>query len=315
MDLVASIQRQAVVKSEVPESQKCSVERLGLPKNWPKNVKFSSSLRFGSLNAYNENRTQDVCICGISLKTIADPLHPCKGQLGVFASMNFDEKHEFGQDAGKVITHGHEIGDHTFFMCYSKGKRVDYTIDAREEGNETRFVNDYRGIARAPNVVFDMKESPLTGHAIVVLISLTVIQEGEELLCDYGQDYWDRENAERKDGTSRRGEGPRKTNLKSDNSFQDFAEFPDKHTCVTKDSRAAQDDSCGEEDMIDCYSEDTCAKIDETGDEGGSDADDDYIDEETQWPWRRNGKKREAKLKLGEPPRRSTRLKKEDCDV
>jgi len=53
-----------------------------------------------------------------------------------------------------------------------------------------RYVNDYRNIADKANVEFVMQDDQSRGLLRVVLAAKTSIGKGDELLCDYGQDYW-----------------------------------------------------------------------------------------------------------------------------
>jgi SET domain-containing protein len=63
-------------------------------------------------------------------------------------------------------------------------------VDADRAGNETRFINDYRGIAETPNVQFRVVLDPTRPQVCVV--ALVAVPQGAELLADYGDAYWDR---------------------------------------------------------------------------------------------------------------------------
>lgn len=70
-------------------------------------------------------------------------------------------------------------------------------LDSRYWGNESRFVNDYRGIASRPNVEFRsfIQLAPTPSHPLeetfqMGLFSIRPIRKGQELLINYGKSYW-----------------------------------------------------------------------------------------------------------------------------
>jgi hypothetical protein len=67
----------------------------------------------------------------------------------------------------------------TFMMQLSEGK----TIDAIHGKHWTKYINDARGTDKDYNVEFRANGS---------VHSIRVILEGEELLADYGDNYWGR---------------------------------------------------------------------------------------------------------------------------
>lgn len=69
-------------------------------------------------------------------------------------------------------------------------------VDAQLYGNETRFINDYSGIADEPNVSFEVYRQPRTGELAVAVISKAAISCGAEVLADYGEKYRLMESAE-----------------------------------------------------------------------------------------------------------------------
>ena len=63
-------------------------------------------------------------------------------------------------------------------------------VDAAHFGNETRFINDYTGLAKEPNVSFTVYRNSWTGELAVGVITLDSIRCAEELLADYGHAFW-----------------------------------------------------------------------------------------------------------------------------
>lgn len=75
-------------------------------------------------------------------------------------------------------------------------------LDSRYWGNESRFVNDYRGIAQKPNVEFrsfiqndsastsDESQEDDKQRFQMGLFSTRLIRKGQELVINYGKSYW-----------------------------------------------------------------------------------------------------------------------------
>ncbi|CCF50675.1 hypothetical protein NDA11_002158 [Ustilago hordei] len=73
-------------------------------------------------------------------------------------------------------------------------------IDSRYWGNESRFVNDYRGIAQKPNVEFrsfiqydstaEQPQEDSQERFQMGLFATRLIRKGQELVINYGKSYW-----------------------------------------------------------------------------------------------------------------------------
>ncbi len=70
------------------------------------------------------------------------------------------------------------------------GGTLHVDVDAEKVGNESRFINDYRSVAKRPNVQFHYYRSEHAGEAAVGVVVLAPIAAGDELLIDYGEEYW-----------------------------------------------------------------------------------------------------------------------------
>lgn len=57
-------------------------------------------------------------------------------------------------------------------------------------GNETRFINDFRNTGHQPNVDFHVEFEPLLGVLTCRVTSCRQIKKGDEILTDYGDEYW-----------------------------------------------------------------------------------------------------------------------------
>ena len=63
-----------------------------------------------------------------------------------------------------------------------------YVVDAMKWGNELAMVNDFRGIAKEPNVTGKMIVH--RGHWYFGYGTIKPVKKGEEILADYGHAYW-----------------------------------------------------------------------------------------------------------------------------
>lgn len=65
-----------------------------------------------------------------------------------------------------------------------------YEIDAQVYGNEARFINHFKGLATEPNVEMFPYFSKNDGKLHVYIDALRNIEAGEQILLDYGPEYW-----------------------------------------------------------------------------------------------------------------------------
>jgi len=104
----------------------------------------------------------------------------------------------------KAITNGEIIGEYAGLLVSenkSKTSRfllkhsADFSVDAEMYGNETRFINDYRGVTKEPNVIYITHTCRTFVYNGKYLDSTTVIkaikniEENEELTVNYGKGY------------------------------------------------------------------------------------------------------------------------------
>uniref|UniRef100_A0A7S3YCX3 SET domain-containing protein n=2 Tax=Lotharella globosa TaxID=91324 RepID=A0A7S3YCX3_9EUKA len=82
----------------------------------------------------------------------------------------------------------------------TKGEVFSLDVDAAEMGNESRFINDYRGTGSPANVVFERYFEP-GGEMRVGVRTQLPVRKGHELLADYGEDYWRQVAAKKCAGT------------------------------------------------------------------------------------------------------------------
>lgn len=79
------------------------------------------------------------------------------------------------------------------FIMECQCDKYELDFDANDIGNEIRYVNDYRGIAAAPNVYVGEPVHVEGAPGWVVanpIMTSRAIAAGEEYLLDYGDNYW-----------------------------------------------------------------------------------------------------------------------------
>ncbi len=146
----------------------------------------------------------------VKITPITISSHPANGQFGLFAAKDLKpgtfilqyvgEIHasaltiSFPQDTPTNIEpHANSNYD------LSLDRELGIGIDADRKGNESRFINDYRGIAERPNAEFKEiwnERRSERGMGVRVLPEGKSgkgkgIRKGEEILVSYGKGFWD----------------------------------------------------------------------------------------------------------------------------
>ncbi len=219
-----------------------------LPKNWPSSIPYlskptcSERLTKGQLTAL---RTQPKDVPEVPASTPLSPCaavritlitsvysffpyirsdapsdtkHPACGQRGLFATKDLPpgsfilcyigELHSSVSDADKA-----EYGESDYDLTVDR--EADIAVDAREMGNEARFINDFRRVPAAPGAETKKgKEGQAVANAefremwdgrpgrgercmgVFVLCEGNKrksqgVKKGEEILVSYGRGFWD----------------------------------------------------------------------------------------------------------------------------
>ncbi len=69
-----------------------------------------------------------------------------------------------------------------------------FMVDSTYVGNESRFINDFHNITDEPNVRFAFYRDPFSQETRAGIFALRTIYEGEEILVDYGEAWWSRDD-------------------------------------------------------------------------------------------------------------------------
>lgn len=158
-----------------------------IPVNWPSNVQFIQQLKPLIPDIFSTDIVPPNPI--VIITKISDSTHPVCGHFGLYTAVDIPANSAIGFYMGKVITHNPK--DPAYLYYIGTINDVTYYIDAKNYGNEIRFVNDYRKIAQGPNVKFNkIISSNRPFNVQVQLSALRDIKQGEELLVDYGSCYW-----------------------------------------------------------------------------------------------------------------------------
>lgn len=183
---------------------------MSRPKNWPDRLPYLKSplLSKGLSAAHLEalrTRSPSLPVVPVSSSTIPsprvriqqirDPRHPAHGQCGLFAAQNLMPGTFILAYLGRV--HGGDASTSLADSDYDLwlDKEADLAVDAVAEGNEGRFVNDYRGVRERANAEFSPGWCERWGQLCVGIWvaggkSSKGIKRGEEILVNYGKGFW-----------------------------------------------------------------------------------------------------------------------------
>ncbi|KIH91252.1 hypothetical protein SPBR_01852 [Sporothrix brasiliensis 5110] len=215
-----------------------------VPANWPSNVTYLTTPVYAGISQRQRKmlQTQPADLPGapastpplsevpsilrfgpsplVEIRSITDPHHPACGQRGLFAARNLRAGsfilpylgvyHRGNVAAGRPGTNPHNKRESDYDLWLDR--EADVAVDADRQGNEARFINDYRGTGKPrANAEFREVWDPRRGErgmAVFVLpagkrallqaaangqSSSTVggIAQGDEILVSYGKGFWE----------------------------------------------------------------------------------------------------------------------------
>lgn len=135
----------------------------------------------------------------VRITLIKDPSHPAHGQHGLFSTQTLQPDTFILFYIG--FTHTKEDTDPNSDYDLSLDRELGIGVDATNMGSEARFINDFRGIADAPNAEFrdcwvKTSRGPQKRVAVFVLSAgkskkrSKGISKGQEILVSYGKGFW-----------------------------------------------------------------------------------------------------------------------------
>ncbi|SCZ95302.1 BZ3500_MvSof-1268-A1-R1_Chr11-2g03418 [Microbotryum saponariae] len=149
---------------------------------------------------------------------LIDATHPAKGQFGLFANAKIPPRTWIRDYLG--VVHPEQDVDSTsdYDLClaripifedpssetiaFSPVRYETIGIDATKAGNEARFINDYRGVLKRPNAVFESREWKSADGTTVQGVRMSVwsgpkgVEKGSEICVSYGKGFWDGRKSE-----------------------------------------------------------------------------------------------------------------------
>ena len=109
--------------------------------------------------------------------------HILAGQKGLFATKVFSQYDIIGEYTGIIREYSETTQNNRYLFTLID----DLVIDAKDHGNELRFVNSHINISSEPNL--QPSTCYIDGYPRVFYICIRDIEPGEEMLIDYGDDY------------------------------------------------------------------------------------------------------------------------------
>ena len=176
-----------------------------VPDGWPAEVRFCSfPVECGASPLIDQVLLKrkcalSQCMEGVEIRTLPADHPSCtlaQYNRGLFATQVFKRGHCLGQYAGCIQsprtsrTVRPTMGQYAIHLDLAEGLSysLELELDAKDIGNEARFINDFRGVAARPNVLFKTVSHP--GHGIWVdVFVVAAIGVGDEILVDYGHAF------------------------------------------------------------------------------------------------------------------------------
>ena len=119
--------------------------------------------------------------------------HPCVGRYGLFAQRAL-RTDDFVSTYGGLLRDKDRPGrDDEEDSGYVMGLG-NLDLDAALCGSEGRYANDYHGIAASPNTTYVWRNLAATGQGWVELRATRSIAPGDEIVVNYGEQWWDSRN-------------------------------------------------------------------------------------------------------------------------
>jgi SET domain-containing protein len=165
-------------------------KKVILPENFCKSVQFTNNLIITTQVPIVQTMRENIPNFNVIIRTINNPKHSAYLQKGLFASTYLKKNFMIGKYVGELISHSPRDQSYLYYVGHIHGNV--YYIDAKDYGNEMRYINDFRGIAERANVMFkrQITNNKDQFKVDVSVISLRDIECDEELLIDYGDSFW-----------------------------------------------------------------------------------------------------------------------------
>ncbi|KAH7185754.1 uncharacterized protein B0J16DRAFT_342535 [Fusarium flagelliforme] len=138
----------------------------------------------------------------VKIQPISNPSHPANGQCGLFAAQNLAPGSFILAYLGRIHSGAVSSTESDYDLWLDR--EIDAAVDAASEGNEGRYVNDFRGVGDRANAEFRTVWCEKWGELCVGVWVLgggkkkkgVGIKKGEEILVSYGKGFWGERRAE-----------------------------------------------------------------------------------------------------------------------
>lgn len=156
----------------------------------------------------------------VRIQPITTSSHPANGQCGLFAAQNLAAGSFIMPYLGRVHSGAASAADSDYDLWLDRG--ADAAVDAAHEGNEGRYVNDFRGVRERANAEFRTVWCERFGELCVGVwvvgggkkgkqqqkngkakakgkgkgARVEGIKKGEEICVSYGKGFWGERRAE-----------------------------------------------------------------------------------------------------------------------
>ncbi|KAJ1456675.1 hypothetical protein M885DRAFT_616042 [Pelagophyceae sp. CCMP2097] len=156
----------------------------GLPRGWPE-----GNAVFRNVNEWEVDSVPHrvASLPGLVVRRIDAETHPCHGEHGCFATRRWEPFEILGPYVGIVRPPAVE-GGFVVALQTDVPHTESLSLDATHQGNELRYVNDYRGCGDGANV--SLQSAVVDTLPMQFLVVTRPVGHGEEFLTDYGEEYW-----------------------------------------------------------------------------------------------------------------------------
>ncbi|KAH6894312.1 hypothetical protein B0T10DRAFT_480144 [Thelonectria olida] len=145
----------------------------------------------------------------VRIQPITTPSHPANGQCGLFAAKDLPAGSFIMAYLGRVHSGAASAADSDYDLWLDR--EADVAVDAAREGNEGRYVNDFRGVRERANAEFRTVWCERFGELCVGVWVIGGgkgakgkarggIRRGEEICVSYGKGFWGERMAEEEEG-------------------------------------------------------------------------------------------------------------------
>ena len=190
------------------------------PKNWPKEIEFLTTNKLHPslqgqplpnlsslpppilLSIHKQQSPLPPISPHVSIRKITDESHPAYGESGLFASKSLPPKSLLLTYTGLLSPSKLASTTSNYTLSFlsrshnnTNSHNFSLTIDAEYMGNESRFLNDYRGIGESkgggPNVGFEEYWcSTSCSLQMGIFVLSRKIEKNQEILINYGKGFW-----------------------------------------------------------------------------------------------------------------------------